>query len=78
MITMAPAGCGGRLRDAPAEEDSRMKGGHTTKIHERIIGEHLSNQWGEPQISDAKPIRAEIGLLQRFGMGQRILFISLE
>jgi len=41
-------GFSGLLRDASAGDDCRTKGGNTTKIHELIIGEHLSKQWGEP------------------------------
>lgn len=37
------------LRDATAGKESRMKGGGgKTKVHELIVGEHLSKQWGEP------------------------------
>lgn len=38
------------LQNATAGKESRMKGGgDKTKLHELIVGEHLSKQWGEPQ-----------------------------
>lgn len=38
------------LRDATAGKETRIKGGgDKTKIHELIVAEHLSKQWGEPQ-----------------------------
>ncbi len=37
------------LQNATAGKESRMKGGgDKTKLHELIVGEHLSKQWGEP------------------------------
>lgn len=48
-LKIAPAGFCWFLREATAGEESRSKGGDKTKIHELIVGEHLSKQWGEPQ-----------------------------
>ena len=42
------AASGGLLRETTAGEESRTEGGDKTKIHELIVGENLSRQWGEP------------------------------
>ena len=49
MAEIAPAASGGLLWETTAGEESRTEGGDKTKIHELIVGENLSKQWGEPQ-----------------------------
>jgi hypothetical protein len=48
VAEIAPAASGGLLRETTAGEESRTEGGDKTKIHELIVGENLSRQWGEP------------------------------
>jgi hypothetical protein len=50
-LNIAPAASSWLLRETTAGEESRMKGGNKTKIHELIVGENLSKQWGEPHFA---------------------------
>jgi hypothetical protein len=59
VAEIAPAASGGLLRETTAGEDSRTEGGDKTKIHELIVGENLSRQWGEPHSTEKrKEVRA--------------------
>src|SRR5512140_2414039 len=60
VAEIAPAASGGLLRETTAGEESCTEGGDKTKIHELIIAEKLSRQWGEPQPTGEERARHQV------------------